>query len=216
MGIKRVQVAFDKDTAQPKDRCVNTFHYVDDNTTEAAVAALFVAKLLEFYQVTPPGATQKVGAWMSVRLASTATVKVYDLADPTPRVPIVTIPWAGLTWGATAFPSEVAACASYKAAPVGGVPAGRLRGRIYVGPLGRDSSVNDSTAADRLNGDFIVALNAAMLRLASASSLATGIWVVYSPTAGTSAPVTNGYVDSAFDTQRRRGEAAIERTTWTV
>jgi len=40
-------------------------------------------------------------------------------------------------------------------------------------------------------------------------------WVVYSPTNGNTVNVDNGWVDNAFDTQRRRGLAVTARTNWT-
>jgi hypothetical protein len=39
-------------------------------------------------------------------------------------------------------------------------------------------------------------------------------WVVYSPTSAETYEVAGGFIDTAFDIQRRRGSAAASRTNW--
>jgi hypothetical protein len=50
--------------------------------------------------------------------------------------------------------------------------------------------------------------------LLAASNPAT--LAVWSPSNGDAVPVTDGWVDNAWDTQRRRGIDRTARSTWTV
>jgi hypothetical protein len=50
---------------------------------------------------------------------------------------------------------------------------------------------------------------------AAAIASASWDWVVYSPTDDAYHEVANGWVDNAWDTQRRRGYKPTSRTTFT-
>lgn len=94
-------------------------------------------------------------------------------------------------------------------------PAARRRGRVFLGPFGTSAlteSVGDLegvpaailTNAAAGAGDFLLSEN----------DLPELQWVVLSQTAEEFFPVVGGWCDNAWDTQRRRGEQATARTTF--
>lgn len=95
-------------------------------------------------------------------------------------------------------------------------PAARRRGRIFVGPI------STTGISENAGTDFEV-VPSTQLRSTVAQATEdlmnaafTGGWelAVYSPTADEAYPVVGGFVDNAFDTQRRRGNEATGRTVW--
>lgn len=218
MGYARVQVAIPRDTTIPADNAVNTFHF----ETVSDVGSGFVSILLQltsFYQA--------IDAFLGSTNASPAVATLYDLEDPSPRAPvdsgdIILTPGVG-----NSYPGEVAICLSYAGAVVSGQNQARRRGRIYLGPLDADSGTDDGLGRVRVSSAAVTAIAAAGAALADPSH-PTAVWSVFSPTtagpepwsgaalASAFTPVTNGFVDNAFDTQRRRGASAQSRTVWTA
>lgn len=162
---------------------------------------------------------------LSAGLSATAEYKVYDLTDAEPRVPIDTHTNALTVSASSMLPNEVAVCLSYKAAPVSGQSAARLRGRIYIGPCGSSVLSNDT------GGPVVSATASQDIADAAAALWQAGIgqswyWVVFSPTQAGPSPWTSvelgvatnraveGFVDNAFDTIRSRGLSATERIIW--
>ena len=141
--------------------------------------------------------------------------KIFNRADPTPRVPVLQGIWnfpAAPT--GDPLPPEVAHCLSFQGAATSGVPQARRRGRIYFGPLdiarvgadGRPSAIQ-MTAMDLFGTNLLAASIAAP----------TWLWTVHStitPAPGSDVEVLNGWVDDEFDTQRRRGRRATTRATF--
>lgn len=95
------------------------------------------------------------------------------------------------------------------------MPQARRRGRIYLGPFGQTVLGTTAVTSDRPLAAAVTAIANAATALATATAGAVVPWVIYSPTNGSGAVVTDGWVDNAFDTQRRRGVAATSRTLWT-
>lgn len=138
------------------------------------------------------------------------------------------------------LPSEVAIVGSYKSlygtepesvpqAPAGPLgdyrPRSRRRGRIFVGPLAGATVTITDTGTAKPSASLIRVLNNAMSNLKA--DLAAGTrpgttWGVFSQIEAidngsidsATFPVVGGWVDDAFDTQRRRGRAPSTRTTW--
>lgn len=140
-------------------------------------------------------------------------VKIYNRQDAPPRTPVTDANW-NLPAAPTAnpCPPEVALCLSFQGAPESGVSQARKRGRIYFGP-NRTPSIDTN---GRPTADLINALVGWGQDLLDASDTATDwTWTVYSSSTGDSVPVTNGWVDDEFDTQRRRGRVATSRTVFT-
>lgn len=211
MAHALVQFVMHHDSNLPEDDVVNTFHF-DSLATPfvASEADAMIDDVVGFYTGVQ-ASTKSVANYLSDRLSGSYTAKAYNLGDPTPRVPLVVRNVsAGLSLASSgvALPQEVALCVSYKTALVSGTPAARRRGRIYIGPL-------QNTAADSGVGDPAATFTTTLRQAARAlRNRSTTDWVVYSPTDGTSGSVTDGWVDNAWDTQRRRGKAPTSRLLW--
>lgn len=206
MGAYRAQVVIPASTGIGKDNVVNAWGFYTLDTNSVAQAAI-ITNLRLFYD-----------GWANYRSFlynwPQAKLKLYHLVDPIPRVPI----YDGLlglnaTVPTTTLPTEVALCLSFQAAHVSGQSQRRRRGRVYCGPLAQVAAVSST---GRPSGTVMTSL------AASAESLRVGIgsttvsWVVLSQPKQTDpitwAIVTGGWVDDAFDTQRRRGPASTTRT----
>lgn len=218
--VYRAQMEFAHDSGLPRDRVTNVFHFA---TTQVAGIDFPNIRdmLVEFYD-DPAGGASSIFDFVSEQLTRDYELNVYHLTDPLPRVPVAS--FTGVLTSASAaqaLPSEVAFVTSWAAAPISGVPPARLRGRTYLGPL----NIGALAAADGTPAAaFITTVVAASDRLASAAD-ASVTWdmVVYSTTlpggpgdGARANKVVSGWVDNAFDTQRRRGEGATARTTWVI
>lgn len=202
----RATVTFAHLSGLPEDRMTNTFHALDTVALDAAEA--FAEDLYSFYAA---GTTPLYTFFSTLVPQSGHSIRFYDLGEPEPRVPIYEYPFSlpGAPNG-DPLPSEVALVGSFQAEKVSGQSQARRRNRIYVGRLDKDSA-----SAGRPSSSLMGSLNAAMDGLEAASTADPDYtWAVWSPTYSTQAPVDNGWVDNAFDTQRRRGEAATSRVTW--
>lgn len=198
--VMRAMVVFQNSgSALPEDRFVNTWHFVTNDPKDVA-APKIAARLAAFYNAGP---NQFLSSKVD-RGTNKSEVRVYDLDDPIPREPDVQ------TWTLSAAPSpsgplpnEVAVCLSFYS----GRNLPRSRGRIYLGPL--DVNCMASGGADqRFSASFSNTLATAVEQLDNDSSL---LWVVFSRADNDWGQVTNGWIDNAFDTQRRRGADADAR-----
>lgn len=214
----RAQVVIPRDSNVPADNSVNVLHFATPGLDLEAETAAIHARLTTFYQA--------IDAYLSSNNSSTATVKYYDLTDPEPRAPIDQADIALTNGTGASYPAEVAICLSFQGAMVSGEAQSRRRGRLYLGPLDGDASSGDGID-ERVNSSVRTALCNAMETLATLG-VDSVEWSVFSPTNAGPAPwdesalssaftiVTNGWVDNAFDVQRRRGAAASARTLWSL
>lgn len=173
----------------------------DDGTTLPAIESA----LTTFYNAVRP-------YYPTTMEQNGHTFTWYRQSDPQPRAPIRETTWnlSSAPNGAS-LPAEVAMCLSFQAPKLSGVPQARRRGRIYIGPLG--GSIIDG--AGRPTTGLVDGIRNAGATLAAASiASTTWKWAVFSRVNGTAAEVTSGWVDNAFDTQRRRGIAASSRNTF--
>lgn len=198
----RVQVSLTSTTNIARDKSVNVWHFVADDTTAitAAVDELWADVYDDFFGYFSPLVSQ-----------NNHNIKVYNLADPEPRAPVLdvtknfTVAPAG-----TAIPNELALCLSFQGNKVSGESQARRRGRVYFGPLDL-TTVEDGRVSDGARA-ALAALGDSLLDASNAA--ATWSWCVYSVTDQEMVAVTNGWVDNAFDVQRRRGLDATVRTTF--
>lgn len=202
MPLVRCTVTLRMDSGILEDFPTNTWWFDDDDgTTEPAIET----ELIGFYDsVRPyfPTSMEQNGH----------TFEWYRESDPPPRAPIRTTVW-NLTSNpsGTPLPSEVALCCSFQADRISGVPQARRRGRVYIGPLSTVALGTDGRPA----ATFVTAMVNAGNDLVDASvASTTWKWSVFSRVLGTGSEVTNGWVDNAFDTQRRRGIAPSARTVF--
>ena len=184
------------------DSVVNTLHFEETSSATAVPEIItYMAGLYDDLLGTISGSVRQ----------NDHPLKIYDLSLPSPNYPIseTLYDFPSAPSGAT-LPHENAICLSFQATRVSGTPQASRRGRIYVGPV-------DSGAVG--TGGIVLAayqtfVNTAGANLLAASNAGSTTWVAYSPTLVAAAPVDNGWVDNAFDTQRRRGTKSTLRSTF--
>lgn len=208
MSIVRALVTIPADTGVGEDVVVNTWGFGIDTADEASTGAI-VAAMKTWYD-----------AWGTYRAASHdwagARCKFYNLGQPKPRVPFADV---SLGLSATAstgnLPAEVSICMSFQAERASGQIQRRRRGRIYLGPLG---VVANNSSTGRPENSLITALVTCSDNFLTTASTAPWDWYVISEATGI--PVGNvvhdGWIDNAWDTQRRRGPDPTARTIFTI
>lgn len=213
--LMRAQVSIPRVNGNPEDTVTNTWYFDgDDGLVDSIYHAHVMTKLTAFYQ--------SVDQFLSGMNSPTATVKIYDMRDPEPRVPEYTDTIA-LTFGTGDwYPAEIAICVSFQADPVSGESQKRRRGRIYLGPIAHDPTYTENTGEVRIASTCRDAIASAAGALAVATGEEPGpkvSWSVYSPTTDLTSTVDDafhdvqsGWVDSAYDIQRRRGAKPAARS----
>lgn len=218
MTTMRLQWAWHSATGLPADDCTNTWHFISTSVDPVVGATQCYGQLNDLYDA--------ISGFMSGDFPGTYTVKVYDLGDPEPRVPVFTFSDT-ITFGATdGLPTEVAVCLSYHALPISGAVAARLRGRIFIGPLAQ-GAVESVGGQRRVDASFTAALADAGDALITAGTI-DNKWAVFSPTTAgappwstgellaATSPVVGGYIDNACDTVRSRGVDSTIRVQFPV
>ena len=195
------QVTMEHDSALPEDRSVNVWSADISAVNEATGLAAWHTALETFYA--------SIDSLLSSSFSGLMTIKSYRRSDAQPRVPILTTP-PTLVPGAGQLPSEVAFVVSFQGVRIAGGNQARRRGRIYLGPL-------TSTAADTATGRPAAATistvaTAADVLVTSSKAAADWEWSVWSTVNLDGTNVDNGWVDNAWDTQRRRGISPTART----
>jgi hypothetical protein len=228
------QVVLRATSGLPEDNAVNTWHFggddLDDDPTAGAAIAGALANAYTTNHAGPGGSPDTYLA-NSISRVNKPLVKVYRRGVTEPPLPwgppIYETTFAALAAAANAsdLPREAAICLTFHAnitdvaesiplgpvGPAGDIrPASRLRGRIYFGPL--NLQINEATGrpytanlADISGmGDYLLGSNPL-----DPTSI---YWAVYSRAANELNPVTGGWIDNEYDTQRRRGRDRTART----
>lgn len=216
-GGYRAQCILQGRSNLPEDRFITSWAFKGPEVEPNPVAATQIANMLrDFWTVpTPPIATKPtdfLGTQVQ-RGAGALKINVYGLALAPPREAFefeFNIPGSDPSNG---LPSEVAICCSFFA----GRNLPRSRGRIYFGPLTTGTATADGDPRIKVAPTIPLMLVGQMAKL-QADSQVSGEgrpkWCVLSQADAELKEVTAGWVDDAFDTQRRRGEEAKNRTTW--
>lgn len=216
MPVIKVQHSFQGTSNLPKDQFVNTFYFTGPRVVGEELRAL-VNAVKGFYADAPSGGGMPLTNFISGTAGgSGARVKVFSLDDPMPREPIFDEEYEppNVNSSDTAnLPTEVAVCLSYRAGGIIGVPPTSLRGRVYIGPLTVYAIESAAPSVEpRVKVNFQVSLVEAAGDMAGVAAGAGYGWAVFSQTRQVAAPIIECWVDDAFDTQRRRGVAALTRT----
>lgn len=197
---------------RPEDAVTNTFHFKNSDTYLDIDNVRDM--LYNFYNVQAPDAPNAVSSYYSgLSLSGAWTLKAYALEDPKPRSPVQT--WTGTeTFGQTAIlPTEVALVLSFQAELESGTIPARRRNRVYLGPFQQ----NANSANGRPENELVASLLFAGKQLILESDASVRWeWNTYSPTANEANRVTNGWVDNAWDTQRRRGLIYTQRGSYSA
>lgn len=215
--LMRVQMTWVRDSGLSEDTVSNTWYFGDDDsgTSPSGADANIVSDALNaFYN--------SLSARYAAHLGTTRTMKVYDMVDAEPRVPIYEESYTPTAPTNQGFPGEVALCLSFQAAPQSGVSQATRRGRVFLGPLAMAAADTSELAGDtRPSSATITAIDSAYTTLRStvAAGITDGEHMVFSPrriqlgdTVHEAANIVDeAWVDNAFDTQRRRGAKATLR-----
>lgn len=207
MPTFKVMVTIPHASAAVADQVVNNWA-VEGLGDAASTEALLTPVLKAFYD-----------SWATYRstamLWTGARSKGYDMADALPRAP----QWdtsLGLSAskGTSALPHEVALCLSFQRARASGVNMRRGRGRVYLGPF---ASVAHDSGQGRPELTLRNLLRTSAQALLDASSTSPGWeWAIISNATGapSSSIVHDGWIDDAWDTQRRRGIPPTSRVVF--
>lgn len=215
MAFLRAQTVIPYVTNVPRDVITNTMHFLTGGSISNADAATEIASRLQaFYDevYSEANTADTYVAWAN------AQVNVYDLSDLEPRVPIV-VPFiiSPTNQADGVMPSEVAIVASFHAAPP---ITARRRNRIYLGGWSTlAGSSGTTTNPPRPNNATRAAIVSAMEGLHAAND----VDVTWSGRSGIGGgpegvfwDIDGGWVDNAWDTQRRRGHEATSRDVWSA
>jgi flavin-binding protein dodecin len=202
--IHKCQVVFFGVSGLPEDVFINNWYFRNDGIAESPNGA--ISRVLnDFYTLATPNAVI-VGAQMSTIVKDAFEFRFYDLGQAPPRTRN-TIQARNLPGRAsTPYPAEVALVSSFYA----GSNVPRRRGRHYLGPLSAGTS--GGGVDPRPASNILVAIKDAAVRVASTTENVS--WVQVSQMDQMASVVTGGWVDNAYDTQRRRGTKASTRTSW--
>lgn len=212
-----VQVVLGSTSHLPADVVVNTWHFEVANPIADSALDDIKSRLLPFYSYL--GANDILSEKVD---AQTSRIKMYALGDPKPRVPRHDSAFIYTQPGGKSLPTEVALCLSFRGQLNSGEKAARRRNRVFLGPL--SVGTQDTVDGSKPKNATCDAIRSRAQLLMSLNANNATKWIVWSPTidktvvpdggdwAGT--PVINGWVDNAYDTQRRRGQKATVRQTF--
>jgi hypothetical protein len=136
--------------------------------------------------------------------------RIYDLGDPPPREPTIVPSTAWIKPTGSGLPAEVAIVLSF----YGSRNLPRQRGRLFIGPLDTGVLSQATNAVVRPALESRDAIRRGAVNVLNTTQNLT--WVVISPTAATATVIENGWIDDAFDTQRRRGVAPSSRILFPI
>lgn len=196
----------------PEDRFINTFAFRRPLIGTVGDFENIEAALVDFWQANNGAAGGSLGNHLGAEVPGDWTLRIYGLTDPEPRAPVYEASGDfGYSAGAS-LPHEVALCLSFQGANVSGLPQERRRGRVFIGPLA--NAANIVTTGGRPAASIITAGVEACSNLRSDVVLNGIAWCVNSRVDEALVEIIDGWVDNAFDTQRRRGLVPTARTTW--
>jgi hypothetical protein len=216
-GIIRAQAVLTATTAIPRDNFVNTFHFLPMELAVTPEDITSVQAMVADFYTHVGGSGHSLGDLLGAsvsRVANACLVNVYDLGNAHPRPPHTsTFTMPARTGTGVNLPLEVACVASMYADR----NIARHRGRIYLGPLQELCMTTSSAGVPIVAPSYRDDVIEAMERLVAGTAAVAGVTpqlAVYSRADGVARVVQHGWVDDAFDTQRRRGPRATTRTVW--
>ena len=212
----QVQVTVPYFSGVPSDVMTNVWHF--QYVTLAPGPADWVdlaTDLTNFYNYVYAGIANRL-TWAPYMRPADTRIKAYNLIDPTPRAPVydAAMPLSGTPAGSTLIPPEAAVVASFQGDRISGTPQARRRGRVFLGGIGAGFTPAGSSAYPTLGVTTAASICTAMENLSLGTTANGWTWQVWSRVSSAATPVTNGWVDNAIDTQRRRGNAPTVRSTW--
>lgn len=224
----------------PVETVQQTFNVAVDGVITNLTDIAAISELIEdFYTNIGTGQTIAVGTYLGEsinRSANAASIDCYatvDLDGSTPMgSPVHSQTWTVPTASAgDPYPEEVAAVLSYHGdltdvpveqanptpPPATIRPQQRRRGRLYIGPLqvaAGATGANQSRPVAAFRTNCTVGFRLLAQAITAYNPIySLGVW---SKADADVYPVVAGWMDDAWDTQRRRGVEPTTRTTFTV
>lgn len=216
--ITEVQTSLPYFSNIPEDVVTNTLHFIYDSGGAApgpTQYGILAGHIQTFFNAVY--AAVGMGSWCNKSLFN---VTMYDLQQPTPRVPVYNaLKPITVTTSTVAIPTEVAICMSFAGITIPGINPARQRGRIFVGGIATGIANGSVASFPNINSSVRGSLCTAMSALLTNTLGSNWDWIVYSRTNGAaggqeSFDVGRGWVDDTPDTQRRRGVTTTNRTIW--
>jgi len=200
-GLHVFQWAWQGVSGLAEDQFVNSWHFIKNGLIDPDYQNV-EDMLYNFYTGEGQSDSPSIVNFMTTgNINGDYTLKAYDLTQPKPRTPVYESSGAVSPGGADSLPTECAAVFSFQAETESGENQKRRRNRVYLGPF--SVQANDDGL---LKGALVERLlfQGRGLKNESTSSY-TWSWNIYSPTDDNAEPVWSGWVDNAWDSQRRRG-----------
>lgn len=222
-------VRLGKVSSIPQDAVENSWSFISTAASDIALATALDdidTKLIDFYTGVD-GTFGGVNGFLGQSISTAAgahTITHYDVTghlSGTPAGSPIRTPttWTTATIGAGNQADELAACLSFHADyttdvefGVGTRPRARDRGRVYLGPLDTNAKSEDATTHEAFVS--LAARNAFAAAAVRLGADADPGWAVWSRSNAAMSLVVGGWIDNAFDVQRRRGNKATSRTTF--
>lgn len=208
------------------DGIVNTFTFncIDDDIA-GGLGDELQARLEDFYN-NGHDTSAAIGTRMGSQVSRTVApvLRLYDItahvdgSDAGSPVSVRTMANLPAAADAEMLPTEIAAVLTfhspYTTDPEFGAgtrPRARDRGRLYLGPWGKNNSVTGTAGRPVPSATLRAIVIDAAKALRDDPSL--NRWSVWSRAAARTRSVSDLWIDDAWDVQRRRGEKALTRTT---
>lgn len=209
----------------PADAVQNTFAFSTPAGGTAGEILSIRTALDTFYNDTTSSGFS-LNHYLSLAMSTDANANSFEFynldghLDGSPHgSPFDAAAWTLDAVSAGAVQAEVAICLTFHSNygsdvefGAGGLrPRARDRGRVYIGELGGVGESAGVTQDLVVSGTTVATIAAAAARLRDDVNTS---WCVWSRADAALKPVTAGWVDNAFDIQRRRGVDATARTVW--
>lgn len=218
--INNFQIRMPYKTGIPRDVSIMTFNFANLGADVGAEFAAQGAALYAWFNEVPPGGSSVTNAtylsqWIDRSHCTVRVVQIETATGAEVGTPSV-IPFAlDATTNTLQLPLEVAVCNSVYGSLSG---AGTVKGRNFFGPLNGQAlgglvGTEPPRVATQLRAGLVAASKNMQNTLDGASGV--GPWVIWTRKNHGFAIVEGGFVDDAFDTQRRRGNDPTSRDMWT-
>lgn len=217
MGSLKCVVNLPYITQLPRDVSQQTFCFITPDNDPERLSDICDA-LGTFYNRTDTVSEVHLGTFISpVVDRSLCWVDVYDVSSLPSGPPIYSKPIIiGSSGSTTSLPLEVALVQSFQGDKTGSMPQARRRGRNYLGPF-NTLAIATVAGLPRPNEDLILTVQGAAQWLCSyvvEENIAQ--WCVWSRSSNLFVPITNGWINNEWDTQRRREADETDRTRWFI
>lgn len=205
----------------PEDIRQQSWYAEDPGQPPGVAEAAIIGGLVEEMYTQAVGGGAGLGTFISnsvSRVALACAVRVWSIDGATgAETFVVEIPFTmPVATSGGLYPGEVACRLSIHGALDGSEADRSKRGGPFLGPLSDGTGVNDGNGTLRPTAGLMAQMIARYQEFDDGLVANGMVPVVWSRTTLTAHTVVGGWVDDAFDTQRRRGGIPTSRSVFTV